>query len=302
VSARWIQNGITVAGVNGYGNGLNQLCSPWSVYVDEDQTIYVADYANHRIVEWKTGATSGQVVAGGNGPGDRNDQLNGPVNVIVDKQNDCLFICDRGNRRVVRWPRQNGASGETIIANVDCWDLTMDNDGYLYVSDKSKHEVRRWKIGDKNGIVVAGVNGAGNRLDQIHHPSFIFVEQNHSVYVSDWNNHRIMKWMKGAKEGIVIAGGQGQGNGLTQLFLPRGVIVDQLGTVYVADYSNNRVMRWLKGAGEASVVVGENGSGGQSHQLNNPTGLSFDRQNNLYVVEYFNHRVQKFNVEANSNS
>ncbi|CAF5109978.1 unnamed protein product, partial [Rotaria sp. Silwood1] len=68
-NARWQQNGITVAGGNGEGNGINQLSYPYGLYVDEDQTIYVADQDNHRIVEWKWSATSGQVVAGGNGQG-----------------------------------------------------------------------------------------------------------------------------------------------------------------------------------------------------------------------------------------
>ncbi|CAF4853509.1 unnamed protein product, partial [Rotaria sp. Silwood2] len=41
------------AGGNGKGNGINQLSNPWGLYVDDDQTIYVADGWNHRIVEWK---------------------------------------------------------------------------------------------------------------------------------------------------------------------------------------------------------------------------------------------------------
>ncbi|CAF4560348.1 unnamed protein product, partial [Rotaria sp. Silwood2] len=68
-NARWQQNGITVAGGNRQGNGINQLSYPLGLYVDDDQTFYVADESNHRIVEWKCGATSGQVVAGGNGQG-----------------------------------------------------------------------------------------------------------------------------------------------------------------------------------------------------------------------------------------
>jgi len=247
-------------------------------------------------VEWKSGATNGQVVAGGNGRGNRNDQLNHPGNVIIDKESDCLIIADWGNKRVVRWPRRNGKSGETIISNIYCRGLTMDNDGYLYVSDYEKHEVRRWKMGDTNGIVVAGGNGKGDRLNQLNRPYYIFVDQDHSVYVSDRENHRVMKWMKDAREGIVIAGGQGQGKGLTQLYQPLGIIVDQLGTVYIADTGNHRVMRWLKGATQGSVLVGGNGSGTQSNQFNSPVDLSFDRQNNLYVVDYGNHRVQKFDI------
>jgi sugar lactone lactonase YvrE len=296
-NAKWVQNGITVAGGNGQGSEANQLYSPWGVYVDEDQTIYVADTSNHRIVEWKRGATSGQVVAGGKGAGNRNDQLNYPINVVVDKETDSLIICDYNNQRVVRWPRRKGAIGETIISNIVCCDVTMDNNEHLYISDYQQHEVRRWKIGETHGTLVAGGNGAGNRLNQLNQPYHIFIDQDHSVYVSDYGNHRIMKWMKGEKEGIIVAGGQNSGDRLTQLSGPRGIIVDQQGTLYVADQNNHRVTRWLKGATESTIVVGGNKPGGQANQFNSPLTLSFDRQNNLYVTDYINHRVQKFKIE-----
>ena len=134
-NAKWTQKGLTVAGGNGEGNEINQLHYPRGLYVDDDQTIYVADHDNHRIVEWKRGATSGQVVAGGKGQGNGTHQLNWPYDVIVDKERDSLIISDNGNRRVVRWPRRNGAKGETIISNIDCVGLTMDEKGSLYVVD-----------------------------------------------------------------------------------------------------------------------------------------------------------------------
>jgi sugar lactone lactonase YvrE len=181
-----------VAGGHGQGNGLNQLYQPLGLYIDDEQTVYVADLSNHRIVEWKSGATSGRVVAGGNGQGNRNDQLSNPRDVIVDKQNDSLIICDYSNKRVVRWPLRNGTSRETFVSDIICYGLAMDKDGYLYVADHSKHEVKRWKVGDTNGTVVAGGNTAGNRLDQLSAPTYIFVDQDRSVYVSDCGNHRVM--------------------------------------------------------------------------------------------------------------
>ncbi|CAF3813320.1 unnamed protein product [Rotaria sp. Silwood1] len=298
-NARWQQNGLTVAGGNGEGNGINQLLYPRGLYVDEDQTIYVADQYNHRIVEWKWGATSGQVVAGGNGQGSGAHQLNEPRDVIVDKERDCLIISDRSNRRVVQWPRRNGTSGETIISNISCWGLTIDENGSLYVVDYGKNEVRRYRRGESQGTVVAGGNGRENRLDQLSYPHYVFVDRDHSVYVSDSGNHRVMKWVEGAKQGIIVAGDQGKGNGLTQLSYPEGVVVDQLGTVYMADGWNDRIMRWPNGAKQGSVIVDGNGRGGQSNQLKVPIGLSFDRHGNLYVVDFGNHRVQKFNTDSN---
>jgi sugar lactone lactonase YvrE len=298
-NARWIQNGVTVAGGNGEGNGLNQLSRPVGMYIDDDQTIYIADKLNHRILEWKSDAKSGRVVAGGNGQGNRNDQFSDPVDVVLHEETNSFIICDKGNRRVVQWSRQNGASGQIIISDIDCSRLTMDRDSYLYVSDIKKHEVKRWRIGDNTGTVVAGGNGQGNRLNQLDNPTYVFVDEDQSVYVSDWENDRVMKWKKGSREGTVVAGGQGKGDGLSQLSGPQGVIVDQLGTVYVADCQNNRVMRWYNGATEGTIVVGGNGQVKRPNQLHKPQGISFDRYGNLYVVDQGNHRVQKFNIDSN---
>ncbi|CAF1108889.1 unnamed protein product [Rotaria sp. Silwood1] len=296
-NAKWSKNGLTVAGGYGWGSGINQLSYPGGLYVDDDQTIYVADYANHRIVEWKSGAMNGRVVAGGNEYGNGAHQLSCPEDVIVDKERDSLIISDYGNKRVVRWPRRNFTNGKTIISNIDCAGLTMDENGSLYVVDEGKHEVRRYQIDDTKGTVVAGSNGKGHGLDQLSNPCYVFVDRSHSVYVSDWGNHRVMKWEEGAKEGIIVAGGQGQGDGLTQLDNPMGVVVDQLGTVYVADLGNNRIMRWPKGTTEGSVIASGNSEGAQSNKLICPIGLSFDGHGNLYVVGYYDHRVQKFTIE-----
>ena len=297
-NARWAQNGVTVSGGNGRGGETNQLYNPCGLCVDDEDTVIVVDFGNHRIVEWKRGATSGTVLAGGNGRGNQPDQLNCPTDVIFDKETDSLIMCDRDNRRVTRLSRRKGTqSGETIIDNIDCWGLTMDDEGSLYVTEK--HEVRRYRRGETNGIVVAGGNGQGAALNQLNVPVYVCVDGEHAVYVSDYENHRVMKWVKGAKEGIVVAGGRGQGKDLTQLSHPRGVRIDAAGNVYVADWGNHRVMRWSRGATQGTVVVGGNGEGEGANQFYSPSGLSFDRQGHLYVADLNNHRVQRFSLEKN---
>ena len=172
-NARWSQNGVTVAGGNGDGNALNQLNFPFGLDIDDDnQSIVIADCVNHRILEWKIDAINGKVIAGGQGSGNRLDQLNYPRNVLIDKETNSLFIADRGNRRVLRWSRrQETTQGEVIVDNIDCYGLAMDYQRYLYVSDIENHEVQRYTIGDKNGILVAGGNGQGNQLNQLSFPT-----------------------------------------------------------------------------------------------------------------------------------
>ncbi|CAF2212396.1 unnamed protein product [Rotaria magnacalcarata] len=298
-NAKWSQNGVTIAGGNGGGGATNQLSLPYGLFVDDDQTVVIADFANDRIMQWTTDdTTNGQVAAGGNGEGNGLNQLNRPTDVLIDKQTDSLIICDRFNQRVVLWfCRSDTTQGEVLIDNIDCYGLAMDEQRYLYVSNYIQNEVRRYQLGEKNGTLVAGGNGSGGGLNQLNGPRYIFVDRQQNVYVSEYNNNRVMKWNKGATEGIVVAGGQGQGDALTQLNHLDGLFVDTLGTVYVADAWNNRVMRWTRGAKQGTVVVGGNGSGAGANQFNYAVGLSFDRHGNLYVTDWNNNRVQRFSIE-----
>ncbi|CAF1278660.1 unnamed protein product [Adineta steineri] len=292
---KWKPNAITVAGGNEQGQKLNQLNRPHGIFIHEKKNVFIAECGNDRIVEWKYNAKEGQIIAGESGQGNRMNQLNRPTDVIVDQQNHSIIVADYVNNRVIRWMNQNQ---QILINNIACSRLAMDKNGFLYVSDSSKNEVRRWKMGEYNneGIVVAGGNEQGNKLNQLNRPTFIFVDKDRFIYVPDFNNHRVMKWKKGAKEGTTVAGGNGKGANLNQLHYPQGVVVNDLGQIYVADSGNDRVMRWYEGVEEGEVVVGGNGQGYQLNQLFLPKGLSFDNEEHLYVADYLNHRIQKFEI------
>ncbi|CAF1352511.1 unnamed protein product [Adineta steineri] len=295
INSKWEQNGMTVAGGNGYGSELNQIFLPTGLFIDNEKTIYIADYYNHRIVAWKLNSTNGQIIADGNGNG--NDQFKSPTNVIFDKQSNTLILCDRGNRRVIRWFYQDQIKSQVLISDIACFGLAIDKNGFIYVSDFIKGEVRQWKEGEQYGRIVAGGNGNGNQLNQLYYPTYIFIDEDSSLYISDFSNHRVMKWRKDAKEGIVVAGGNDKGSSLKQLSNPEGVFVDHLSLIYVADRGNNRIMRWCEGKEEGEIILGGNGQGAELNQLSEPSGLSFDIEGNLYVVDSNNHRVQKYLID-----
>jgi len=270
------------------------------MYIDDDETIYITEKQKNRVIALKLNITNFTVVAGGNGDGEGTHQLSSPNDIIVDKKNDSIIICDLGNTRIVRWPRQNPKNGDIIISNIFCNGLAMDDQGYLYVTDWMEKTVRRWEIGVNNkSTIVAGGNGAGKNFGQFYAPTYIFVDKDYSVYVVDETNHRVMKWMKNATVGIVVAGGNGPGANLTQLYSPSGVFVDHLGNVYVTDTNNHRVMRWINRAKEGSIIVGGNGPGNEANQLYLPIDLLFDKHGNLYVYDSVNCRIQKFYIESN---
>ena len=232
---------MTVAGGNGRGNAINRLFYPNGLDIDDDnQSIVIAETFNSRIVKWNLGASNGKVIVGGRG--NRLDQLDVPIDVLIDKETNSLFICDRYNRRVLRCSRSQGTTqGEVIVDNIDCIGLAIDHQRYLYVSDTEQDEVRRYTIGDKNGIVVAGGNGQGNQLNQLNCPTYLFVDEEQAVYVSDRDNHRVTKWNKGTNQGVVVTGGQEEGSAFTQLSHLQGVCIDTSGTIYLGDSWNHRV-------------------------------------------------------------
>ncbi|CAF4211714.1 unnamed protein product, partial [Rotaria magnacalcarata] len=98
--------------------------------------------------------------------------------------------------------------------------------------------------GAKEGIVIAGGQGAGSALTQLWYPYGIFVDTLGTLYVADYGNDRVMRWTQGATQGTVIAGGNGNGAGANQLSGPVGLSFDQHGNLYLSDRNNYRVQRF----------------------------------------------------------
>jgi DNA-binding beta-propeller fold protein YncE len=90
-----------VAGGNGKENHSDQLHFPTNIFVDQNQSVYVFDWQNHRISKWIKDAKEGIVVAGGQGEGKSFAQLSSPRGIVVDQSNT-VYIADTANNRIVR--------------------------------------------------------------------------------------------------------------------------------------------------------------------------------------------------------
>ncbi|CAF1113463.1 unnamed protein product [Adineta ricciae] len=293
---KWKPNAITIVGKDGCGDALNQIFKPSAIAIDQNKTLYIADRGNRRIVRWKCDANEGQIIAGENEAEQESYQLSNSINMIIDETNSSLIIADRNNRRVIQHFHRDPSYLQNLINNIDGYSVSKDKYGCLYVADVKKHEVRRWRIGDQQGKLVAGGNGQGNRLNQLNCPTYIFVDDEQSVYVSDRGNNRVMKWEKYAEQGEIVAGGNGRGAGLNQLSAPGGLVVDQWGGIFVVDCDNHRIMRWYEDDEKGSIIAGGHGNGIEENQLDRPSTLSFDLDENLYVADYHNSRIQKFEL------
>lgn len=294
----WRSNADSVVGDYNSGSTMDRLRSPQGISISENRSLLIADSSNHRIMKYNLRTGIIQRIAGKNMQGYRRDLLAKPSNMIFHPQTKSFIICDFHNRRVLQWFPRSTRCARILLENIACFGVGTDINGDIYISDTEQHEVRRYRMGNKYGKVVAGGNGQGSRLKQLNHPTYICIGDDYSVYVSDSWNNRVMKWDRNGKEGIVVAGGQGKGKNRRQLDHPAGVLVDQLGTIYVADHWNHRIMRWRKNE-EPDIIAGDRFRPGDgSHQLICPEGLAFDYEGNLYVADSNNHRIQRFRIRT----
>ncbi|CAF1442947.1 unnamed protein product [Rotaria sordida] len=146
-------------------------------------------------------------------------------------------------------------------------------------------------MGDKNGQVVAGGNGRGNRLDQFSWPTNVLIDkETDSLIICDWLNQRVVRWSRRS--------GTTQGEILIDNIDCRGLAMDDQRYLYISDVEKHEVRRYQIGDKNGTVVAGGNGYGDDLNQLNKPTYIFVDQQEIVYVSDKNNHRVMKWNKDA----
>ena len=247
-------------------------------------------------MKWKL---DGQTIAGGNGKGDKLNQLSNPNGIYVDDEEQCIYIADTGNHRIVKSKLDGGSDYGEIVAGgngqgkrIDQLDWPADvildeKKKSLIISDWRNKRVVRWSLENPNSdkeILIENIWCVA-----------LMMNENGDLFVCDYMNHAVKRWRKGeikkGKEGRIVAGGNGKGNQLNQLNDPTYIFVDREETVYVSDRLNNRVMKWLKGANEGIIVAGGQGEGNSLNQLNHPQGLLVNEVGDIYVADQSNNRI-----------
>ncbi|CAF3668965.1 unnamed protein product, partial [Rotaria sp. Silwood1] len=301
----WNVTGVTYAGNGTSGAALNQLSSPTGIFVTPNDTMYISDSGNWRIVAYLPNATSGSIVAGTGVGGSALTQLaiNGIRYTYVDANQD-IYISDSYNARVVRWA-SGGSTGVNIAGNNTGgsslnqlnypYGIWVDSSLNVFVSEYQNHRVTKWALGASAGVVVAGISGSsGSTTNLLSGPTGLYYDEaNQNLYISNSNTGAtVMKWQVGASNGTIMAGLAGSpGSSSSQLNTPTGIILDQWKNIYVNDRSNSRIQLFCNGNSTGITIAGS-GTGGSS--LSTPYDVKLDSQHNLYVVENAAHRVTKF--------
>jgi hypothetical protein len=283
-TASWHSNGITFANrsIVGY--------TPTAIFVNTNNTIYVANQETDAILVWHEGNINPTMIISGN--------LSDPSSLFVTSNGD-IYIDDGGrNRRVRKWISNTKTFVTVMNVNSSCESLFVDINDNLYCSMSSHDQVvKRW-LNDSvmTSIVVAGTGLPGASSNELNNPAGIFIDVNLDLYVADCLNNRVQLFQSGQSNGITVAGIKSP-NPTISLRCPSGVVLDAQKYLFIVDGDNGRIVG--SGPNGFRCLVGCYGKGSQSNELNFPVTLSFDRSGNMFVSDPINQRIQKFRYFEN---
>jgi len=292
---------------NGGPGGPNSsgFSTPSSIAFHPDGSLYVADFANSRVLVFAAPFTTHQEASrvilqedfesNNVSPSINASEVRGPNSIAIDAAGT-LYVVSQIENRVVLFP-EIASAVETPVAESVLGQRTLT---------LGLPNVDTFPRAGADGLLAPGdikIDSAGN------------------LFIVDTGNHRVLFYEAGAMAASKVFGQNDfQSNGANKIepgSVGRavGVAVDYSAEpfpVYVADQLNNRVLGWrsslrFENGASADIVIGQadlttsiaNSDTGRSQSprdtsLSGPRGLAIDEFGNLWVADRGNNRVLRF--------
>ncbi|CAF4154602.1 unnamed protein product, partial [Adineta steineri] len=283
----WDNVGITFANSSTAGT------SPYGIFVDTNNTVYVANKANNQIQIWLSGSSipTRNITTG----------VTSPYSIFATITGDIYVDNGYTNNRVDKWASYGNTSSSVMQVQGACYDLFIDVNNTLYCSLYTQNQVAIKSLNGNSSmwIVAAGTECSGSTSNTLNNPHGIFVDTNLNLYVADCGNDRVQLFLSGQVTATTVAGSTAAGT--ISLDCPSDVALDGGGYLFIVDSNNNRII----GSGPNGfrcIIACASTSGSTSNQLSSPSTFSFDSYGNIFITDQGNSRVQKFLIESTSYS
>jgi len=248
------------------------LNTPAWVAADGSGNVYIADNGNHRIRRVdsngviRTIAGNGIAIYSGDGGAATSASLYSPNGICVDDSGN-IYESEVGRIRKINnygiintfagsgIPGYSGDGGVPIVAQINAYNIALDQANNLYLADMDNYRVRKININTNTISTIAGNGIQGYNGDNIPATSAelgetfaVAVDVYGNVFISDWNQ-RIRRVDKNgiittlAGDGTTGYNGDGIQAGLAEIHDPEGIVFDQCGNLYFTDANNCRVRK-----------------------------------------------------------
>jgi len=291
----YIGNGQICVPSAGCGDGGTStkanLTSPWQVYIDANDTVYVADAgANEvrqvvvsrqisRVAGTGTACSSTATPFCGDGGNAKVALLNSPQGIVLDKSGN-IYIADRGDQRIRLVSSSKistfagGGSGNdggpaTSAILGGSRDTATDGAGNVYIADTANNRIRKISGGNistvvGNGLAAYAGDGKAATSAALNSPYGVYVDSSNAIWITDTGN-LVIRQVSGGTINTVAGNGQlcipttacGDGGPATKatLSMPVKAVTDSAGNLYIADAGAHRV-RMVNPSGTISTIAG----------------------------------------------
>ena len=258
------------------------------LFVDINNTVYVAERSLNQVQVWGEGNTSPmRNISGG---------LIAPLTIFVTISGNVYVDNGLYNGRVDMWMPNSTTSVVAMYVTGGCFGLFADLHENIYCTDGNHHQVLKNSFSDPANAssIVAGTGKPGAASNMLNNPRGIFVGTTFNLYVADCYNNRVQLFPPGQSNGTTVLGSGSTTTTIT-LSCPDSVILDADGRLFVSDLGNARIVGWGIN-GYQCVAACRGFAGSASDALDNPYGLYFDSYGNIFISDTRNDRIQKFLV------
>src|SRR6266702_1684600 len=280
-----IGTGVQGNAADGASAKLATLNQPYGVYVDQENTLYWADFGSDRVLKHRLGSATVSVVAGngikghsGDGGSAKSAQLSAPHEVRFDS---------RGNMLVAE-------RDANVIRTID------------------RHS---GKISTLAGTGTPGFGGDGGPSEkaQLKQPHSIALDRTDNLYICDIQNNRVR--CRDARTGLLTTfAGNGEVTDTPDeaplaapLHGPRSIDIGPDGTMYLLLREGNKVfsidpvaktLKRIAGSG-AKGYAGDKGPAREA-LWNGPKGIAYSPDGSLYISDSENHVIRRVSLRDGS--
>lgn len=265
---------------------------PYDIFVDTNNTIFVADPTSQRVQIWLEGSTI---------PTRNISTVQFSPYSLFATPNADIYIANGFSTYyyISKWTLN--ATSSDIVMYVDdiCCSQFVDISNNLYCSLCNRHKVVKKSFYDDANTtkVIAGNGSSGAAPNMLNFPLGIFVALNFNLYVADCSNNRVQLFQPDHLNATTIP--MNGTLGTISLSCPSAVMLDADGYLFILDLSNNRIIG-SDYNGFRCIAGCTNSSGSASNQLHSPWSFGFDTYGNIFVSDQDNFRIQKFLLNNNS--
>jgi DNA-binding beta-propeller fold protein YncE len=232
-------------------DGDGEFDFPYSVDVDSQGNVWVADMYNHRIQKFdKDGNFLMKFGSLGSGEG----EFDKPRQVFVDKDVEFLYVADSNNDRIQKfdtngnfiksWGSYGSDDGEFNLPI----SVIIDSKGDIIVNDRGNSRVQKF---DSEGNFLLSFGSEGHDDGQFLVMEHMATDKFDNIYVADPQGEeeqrergeggipRVQKFDTNGN--FITKWGSGPGTGDGQFIDPEHLAIDSEGFVYVSDRGRNDI-------------------------------------------------------------